>query len=206
MPKPLILVCGKPIIEHIVESLPEVIDELIIVVGYKGEMIEAYCGTEFHGKRVSYVRQVNPKAGTADALMYARDIAQGKFLVVYADDIHGSEALAAVVKTDAGMLAARSLTPEKYGVLVLEENGTLREIVEKPEIPPSNYVNIGGFVVTDEIFKIQTELSASGEYYLTDTITEYAKKYPVSVVEQGMWVPVGCPDDIKKAEAQLCPR
>jgi UDP-N-acetylglucosamine diphosphorylase / glucose-1-phosphate thymidylyltransferase / UDP-N-acetylgalactosamine diphosphorylase / glucosamine-1-phosphate N-acetyltransferase / galactosamine-1-phosphate N-acetyltransferase len=206
MPKPLVLVCGVPLIEHIVRPLPPCIDELIIVVGYKGEMIREYCGAEFLGRKVTYVEQENPKAGTADALMYARDIAKGKFLVLYADDIHGADALAEVVEKEAGMLAARSATPEKFGVLVLNDDGTLREIVEKPAVPPSNYVNIGGFVVTEDIFAIHTALSASGEYYLTDTVTEYAKTHPVTVVEQTTWIPVGSPEDIPKAEAVTCPR
>ena len=47
MPKPLVPVCGVPLIEHIVRPLPKVIDELIIVIGYKGEMIREYCGEEF---------------------------------------------------------------------------------------------------------------------------------------------------------------
>jgi bifunctional UDP-N-acetylglucosamine pyrophosphorylase/glucosamine-1-phosphate N-acetyltransferase len=206
MPKPLVPVCGVPLITHIVQSLPELIDELIIVIGYKGEMIEKYCGTEFCGKRVTYVRQENPKAGTADAFMRTREFVKGRVLVMYADDIHGKKALEEVVMNESAMLAARSDTPEKFGVLVIRPDGMLEAIVEKPEFPPSNYVNIGGFVVTDEIFDIHTNLSASGEYYLTDTITEYAKKHPVTVVEQDMWVPVGCPDDIPKAEAILCPR
>ena len=206
MPKPLVPVCGVPLIEHIVRPLPAIIDELIIVIGYKGEMIREYCGTEFHGKKVTYVQQENPKAGTADALMYAHGIAKEKFLVLYADDIHGAPALAEVVMKEAGMLAARSETPEKFGVLVLNEDGSLREIVEKPLVPPSNYVNIGGFVVTEEIFAIHTALSSSGEYYLTDTVTEYAKTHPVTVVEQAVWIPVGCPEDIPKAEAVVCAR
>lgn len=204
MPKPMVPVCGVPLIEHIVRPLPPIIDELIIVTGYKGEIIREYCGTEFLGRKVTYVEQPNPKAGTADALMYARDTAKGKFLVLYADDIHGADALEEVVKKEAGMLAARSTTPEKFGVLVLHEDGTLKEIVEKPLVPPSNYVNIGGFVVTEDIFAIHTALSASGEYYLTDTVTEYAKTRPVSVVEQTLWIPVGCPEDIPKAEQSVC--
>ncbi len=205
IPKPLIRVCGKPIIEHIVEALPPVITELIIVVSYKAEMIREYCGEEFHGKKVTYVTQPNPKAGTADALLYAKDVAKGKFLVMYADDIHGKDALATVVEMPSGMLTALSQTPEKFGVLKIKSDGTLETIIEKPEHPVSNCVNIGGFVVTDDIFAIHTELSLSGEYYLTDTVTEYASKFPVTVVEQIVWIPIGYPEDIAKAEHMLCP-
>jgi bifunctional UDP-N-acetylglucosamine pyrophosphorylase/glucosamine-1-phosphate N-acetyltransferase len=205
MPKPLLRVCGKPILEHIIEALPAAIDEIIIVTGYKGEMIREYCGEEFLGRKISYATQANPKAGTADALMCARGLAKGKFLVMYADDIHGKKALEEVIQKDAGMLAARSLTPEKFGVIALNSDGTLREIVEKPKEPPSDLVNIGGFVVTDTIFDIHTALSASGEYYLTDTVTEYSKIHPVSVVEQSLWLPIGYPHHIEEAEEKLCP-
>ncbi len=205
MPKPLIAVCGKPILEHIVEALPKQIDELVIVVGYKGEMIREFCGTRFHGRQVTYVEQANPKAGTADALMCAVGTVKGKFLVMYADDIHGKEALAKVVETEAGMLASRSDTPEKFGVLVVREDGTLKEIVEKPEVPPSNLVNIGGFVLTDEIFSIEVGLSALGEYFLTDSVTEYARRHPMTVVEQELWLPIGYPEHIEEAEKTLCP-
>jgi bifunctional UDP-N-acetylglucosamine pyrophosphorylase/glucosamine-1-phosphate N-acetyltransferase len=203
-PKPLIRVCGKPIIEYIVEALPSEVNELIIVTGYKGEMIREYCGEMFLGKKVSYRAQENPKGGTADALMQTRDIVKGRFLVMYADDIHGKEALAEVALNESGMLAARSDTPEKFGVLDVRADGTLEAIVEKPEVPPSNFVNIGGFVLTDDIFEIHTACSASGEYYLTDTVTEYARTHPVFVVEQSTWIPIGYPEDIAKAEAILC--
>jgi UDP-N-acetylglucosamine diphosphorylase / glucose-1-phosphate thymidylyltransferase / UDP-N-acetylgalactosamine diphosphorylase / glucosamine-1-phosphate N-acetyltransferase / galactosamine-1-phosphate N-acetyltransferase len=204
MPKPLIKVCGKPILEHIVDALPPEIDELVIVIGYKGEMIKEYCGTEYKGKKVTYAVQDNPKAGTADALLTARGLAKGKFLVMYADDIHGAESLAEVVKTEAGMLAARSETPEKFGVLVVNEDGTLKAIVEKPKVPPSNLVNIGGFMLTEEIFEIELHMSELGEYLLTDSVTEYALRHPVMVVEQTLWLPIGYPEHIAIAEAKLC--
>ena len=206
IPKPLLRVCGKPILEHIIEALPPSVDELIIVTGYKGEMIREYIGAEFLGKKVQYLTQENPKAGTADALMCAEGVAKGKFLVMYADDIHGKEALAKVVETSSGMLTARSATPEKFGVLVLRPDGTLEAIIEKPTNPPSNCVNIGGFVVTEDIFKFHAELSASGEYYLTDSITEYAQHCPVTVVEQPLWLPIGYPEHIAEAEAVMCPK
>ncbi len=206
MPKPLVPVCGKPILEHIVDALPAEIDELVIVVGYKAEMIQQFCGTEFKGRSVRYAVQENPKAGTADALLKARGMVSDRFLVMYADDIHGAESLAEVVRTPAGMLAARSGTPEKFGVLVLNDDGTLASIVEKPEVPPSNLVNIGGFVLTPEIFDIEIHMSELGEYLLTDSVTEYALRHPVTVVEQRLWLPIGYPEHIDLAESVLCPR
>lgn len=204
-PKPLIPICGKPLLAHIVGALPTVIDELILVVSYKADMIREVCGDTYLGKRVRYVTQENSKGGTADALWQARQLITGKFLVMYGDDIHGAPALAEVVLKDHGILSARADDPSKFGVLELNEDGTLRAIIEKPTHPSSNLVNIGGYVLTPEIFSYAAPLSSVGEYYLTDSVSAYATAYPVSVVVQDVWIPIGYPDDIEKAEAILCP-
>ena len=65
-PKPLILVCGKPVLQHIVEALPPEVDELILVVGYFKEQIKDFCGEEYLGKRVHYCEQANFAGGTGD--------------------------------------------------------------------------------------------------------------------------------------------
>ncbi len=204
-PKPLIPVCGKPILQHIIEALPEVIDELILVVGYKKEQITAFCGVTFLGKKVQYVVQDDFAGGTGAALMLARDVVHGKFLFMYGDDIHGEDALAKVVQEDHAMLGMYSETPERFGVLEQNKNGTLSQIVEKPEHPTSNLVNIGGFVVNDSIFSYAVPVSLSGELYVTDMLNAYAKDNAVKIIEQTVWLPIGYPEHIAQAEAVLCP-
>ena len=203
-PKPLIQVSGKPILEHVVRALPDEIDELILVVGYLKEQIQEVCGTEYLGRKVIYCEQENIKGGTGDALMCARDSIRGKFLFMYADDIHGKETLKKAVSCAHAILASYSDTPEKYGVLVPHTDGTLKEILEKPKGAPSNLINIGGWVINESIFKYQVPVSLSGELYVTDMLSEYAKDNPVEILEQDLWIPIGCPEDIPKAEAILC--
>jgi NDP-sugar pyrophosphorylase family protein len=58
IPKPLVLVAGKSLLEHIVAALPSAVDELIIVHGYLGEQIKAHCGEFYFGRKVTYVEQV----------------------------------------------------------------------------------------------------------------------------------------------------
>ncbi len=204
-PKPLIEICGRPLLSHIVESLPPVVDELVIVIGYKGEMIRDYCGTEFLGRKVSYVVQENPKGGTADAVFQASSLVHDTFFVLHGDDILGRDTLAEVSTKPHGMLVAKAEDPSKFGVIMMNEDGTLKTIIEKPEHPQSDLVNIGGFVLTTDIFNYKAEPSAKGERYLTDCVTAYAAEHPVSVVVENHWITVGNPDDITKAEAILCP-
>lgn len=206
-PKPLIPVCGKPLLQHVVEALPSSVDELVLIVGYLEEQIRDFCGEEYLGRKVGYVTQNNFSGGTGDALMYAKDMVQGKFMCMYADDIHGAPALQAASEEEYAILGTYSATPEHFGVLVGNEDGTLKEILEKPKNPPSNIVNIGGFVLDESIFNYEVHVSAEhGELLLTDMVTAFAKDHSVKIMSQDVWIPVGRPEDIKKAEEALCPK
>lgn len=205
-PKPLIVVCGKPILQHVVEALPQEIDELILVVGYLKEQIETFCGTEYLGKKVTYVTQENFAGGTGDALLCTRNLVQGKFMFMFADDIHGKDALAKLVTFDHAILSTHSDTPERFGVFLLNEDGTLKEVVEKPEVPPSHLISTGVFVAYPSIFEYTIHPSPSGELYATDLISQYTKDHPMQVIEQTEWLPIGYPEHIKEAESVLCPK
>ncbi len=205
-PKPLILVCGKPLLQHIVEALPAEVDEIILVVSYLEAQIRAYCGEVFCGRTVQYVTQTNPAGGTGDALKAAASLLRDRFLFMYADDIHGAAALKTVVSYPFAMLAARSDTPSQFGVLELNDDGTLKSIIEKPAVPPSNLINIGGMVLDTSVFSYNISVAETGELYVTDMVTAFAKDKPVAVVEQSLWIPVGKPVDIAAAEARLCPK
>jgi bifunctional UDP-N-acetylglucosamine pyrophosphorylase/glucosamine-1-phosphate N-acetyltransferase len=205
-PKPLIQVCGKPLLQHIVEALPEEIDEIILVVGYLEAQIRAYCGSEFCGRKVRYVTQENQAGGTGDALKKAAPLLTGRFLFMYADDIHGAAALKSVVAYPYAMLAAHSEHPEQFGVLKLNSDGTLAGIEEKPAVPPSNLINIGGMVLDTSIFSYEVPISTLNELLATDMVTAFAQDHQVAVIEQTLWIPVGKPEDIAVAEAKLCPK
>lgn len=199
-PKPLVQVNGKALLDHIVEALPSAIDELIIVAGYLEEQIRDYCGENFHGKKVIYLTQTEQK-GTAHALWLCKDLLKGRFLFMFADDLHGVRDIARVTSYTRAMLTFTTNSPEKFGIVVRHPDGTLAEMIEKPEHPPSNLASTGVMVLDDHIFEFDPyAVETKGEYYLTDVIQQYAKKYPIAVVEQDLWIPIGYPEDIAKAE------
>ena len=207
IPKPLIKICGTPLIEHVVAVLPEEVTELILVVGYLGEQIKEHCGSEYLGRKVTYVEQEDYCGGTGDALISAKAELSGRFPFMYADDIHGAAALKEAVRHPQAILAAYSDEPQNFGVLVEDDKGGLIEIVEKPEKPPTNKVNIGGLVLDKSIFDYKVDVSHEhGELFVTDMVTAYAKENFVQIVMQDMWIPVGRPEDIAKAEQILCPK
>ncbi len=198
-PKPLVSVAGKPLLEHIVSALPSSVDELIIVTGYLEEQIREHCGSKYCGRSVRYVTQKVPD-GTARALWLCKDMLKGRFLFMFADDIHGREDIARATSYSRSMLATSSNNPERFGVIVRNPDGTLYEMIEKPKHPPSNLVSTGVMVLDKNIFKFEPKTPLNGEYYLTEVVERYAKEYPIAVVEESLWISIGYPDDIAKAE------
>lgn len=204
-PKPLVKVCGKTLLDHIVEALPSAVRELVIVVGYKGDMIREHCGNEFHGRTVTYVEQTEIN-GPAKALWLCKDLIKGRFLFMFADDIHGKDDLARAVSYSRSILATTSDVPERFGVITRNPDGTIADMVEKPASPASNLVATGPMVLDDKIFFFPPEAPINNEYFMPEIIMRYKEQYPIAVVEEQLWLAVGYPEDIERAEAKLCPK
>lgn len=201
-PKPLVEVAGKPLIMHVLDALPPEIDEIILVIGYRGDMIKQALGDSYRGVPIKYVFQWMA-AGTAHALSIAFPLIKGKFLMLNADDIIGKEALEQAVKEPLAILVAHHDRPETMGVVSVNPDGTLAEIVEKPEHPTGNLINTNTLVLDQRLFSYEAPRHSTGEYYVTDPLNAMAKSLPIKVIEQPLWIPVGTPEDIPKAEACL---
>jgi len=201
-PKPLVHVAGKTLFDHVVEALPSAVTELIIVTGYLEERIRAYCGETFHGKKVTYIHQ-DTQTGPAQALWLCKNHIHGRFLLMFSDDIHGKDDLARATSYTRSMLAITSAHPERFGVIVRDADGTLSAMIEKPTHPPSNLVSTGPLVLDENIFDFPPETPINGEYFMPEILERYAKAYPVAVVEQRLWIPIGYPDDVTRAEQLL---
>lgn len=201
-PKSLVSVADKPLLDHIVAALPSAVEELIIVTGYLEEQIRDHCGSEYFGRPVTYVHQPQPQ-GTGQALWLCRDLIKGRFLFMFGDDIHGADDLAAVTAYERGMLVLQTDTPERFGIVTKHADGTMADLVEKPEHPPSNLASTGVFVFDKRIFEFEPTVKTNGEFYHTDMTREYARQYPMMVVEQETWLPIGYPEDIERAERWL---
>lgn len=197
-PKPLVEVGGKTLLDHIVSALPSSVDELVIVTGYLGNMIRDHCGEEFHGRKVTYVTQ-EEQNGTAKALWLCKDLIKGRFLFLFADDIHGKDDLARATSYTRSLLVASVPNPENFGIVVRNPDGTLGLMIEKPKNAPSNCASTGAMVLDQHIFEFEPQTPLNDEFYLTEVIERYAQEYPVAIVEQSTWIPIANPDDVANA-------
>ena len=202
-PKPMIELLGKPLLHHLFDSLPDSIDEVILVVGYKAEQIKDYFGVVFNGRRIHYVQQ-DRATGTAHALFLARPyLTRGEnFLALYADDLHDKKAMEKSLTYDRSLLVKYEEKPEKFGVVSIDKDKKVLELEEKPEKPKSNLVSIGVYVLDEKIFQYQPQMH-KGEYYMATMIGDMLKDHPIYAVESDFWIPIGYPEDLKKAEEIL---
>jgi NDP-sugar pyrophosphorylase family protein len=206
VPKPMVPIHGKPFISYLIEALKEArCSEIGVVVGYKKEMI-----IDFFKKEqidATFIEQ-KPCLGTGHAIKVCEDFVGGEnFIVVLGDNLYAPQDISAIQKNDkfnyvSGIMHEK---PEKFGVLV-EENGFLKEIKEKPTSFVGNIINTGLYKFTPEIFDVLNKIkkTAAGEYFITDAINMLAQQKKVKVYAlEDYWLDLGCCEDIENVEKFL---
>ena len=204
-PKPLLPVANKPIIVHQLEALPECVDEVIVVVGYRREMIEDYLGDSFNGIALRYVEQKEQK-GTGHALLQCKDFINEPFLAFNGDDIYHKDDLETLAGFEQGSLCTTVEDPSRFGVFLLNDKGFLDKVVEKPSEPISYLANIGAYKFTPAVFDIleETPFSSRGEIEITSAIQIIADTQDFAIQEiTGHWLSVGYPWDLLSATEVL---
>lgn len=204
MPKPMLTVLGKPLIQYTFEALPDVVDEVVVVVGYKRAQIQAFLGAEFLGKRVSYVVQ-ETMGGTGAALLLAKDaLGAGPFIATYADDIYLKSDVEKILVHTYGLLVSEVDDARPFGVVESAPDGRIVSFEEKPEHPKSNLVSTGMILIDEKVFAYDAPVHPrTGERYIVDMVMGLAHDYPVYAVPASRWIQIGYPDDLRKAERLL---
>jgi NDP-sugar pyrophosphorylase family protein len=191
IPKPLLAIQGRPILDWTIAALPPQVDRLIVVTNYLAEQIDAYLASQTHIRDWTTVRQEVPR-GTGDALRVCRPLVRSDSLMVLnGDDLYGAADLAKLAATSAGILAHPVDEPRKFGIVFRNPDGTLKELIEKPEMDGTALANIGAYVFPRKVFDIELTLSKRGEYEITEAVDVLAKAAPFHVVEATFWLPIG---------------
>lgn len=203
-PKPLLKVLGKTLLERKLDELPESIHEIIIIIGYHGEQIIESLGDQYKDKKISYVWQKELK-GTAHALWQAKDLLKGRFLVLMGDDIYCKEDIDACLKEDWAVLVKEVDFLEAGGKVVLNPDGSLKDIVEGAHHHEHNaLVNAGLYVLGPEIFDYDlVQIPGKTEYGLPQTLIPLLGKFSIKVVKSKFWLSQTAPNDLETAEKEL---
>jgi NDP-sugar pyrophosphorylase family protein len=191
IPKPLLDVQGRPILDWIIGALPPV-DRLVVVVNYLAEQIEAYLAKQTHVRNWTTVRQTEPR-GTGDALMSCKSaVNSDRVMVLNGDDLMGRADLARLAAVPMGILARPVQEPESFGILFRKPDGSLEKVVEKPKgLAPPQLANIGAYLFPKSVFGLTLPLSPRGEYEITDAVSQLSAAGRFEVVEAEYWLPIG---------------
>lgn len=192
VPKPLLPVRGRPILDWALGALPAEVDRVIVVINYLGEQIEAYLKQQTHVPRAEVVWQKEPR-GTGDALRSCRErLSGGAFLVCNGDDLFGAADLKRMARHPAAVLCAPVDEPHKFGIAYLKGDGSLERLVEKPQgLPAPQLANSGTYTFPGDVFDIELTLSPRGEYEITQYVSELAARGSVAVERASFWLPIG---------------
>lgn len=193
-PKPMLPVGGKPILEYIINKVENLVDNIYLVVKYKKDMIIDYFRD--HSK-ITFVEQ-GAIDGTGYALLSARNYLGDEFLVINGDIIFEDD-LSGILSYENAMGLVEVENPENFGVVLLDREGNVVEIEEKPKNPKSNLINGGVYKFQSDVLDILEDLEPSerGEVELTDAIKELIKERRIKGVKlKGYWNDIGRPWDL----------
>lgn len=175
-PKALMHVAGKPILAHILDELVAAgVDEVVLVVGYLGEMIEAYARERYGRLRLHFVPQGEP-LGNGHAVYVAREHLDGApVLVIFGDTIIKGD-LAGLVQGRQSLAGVKEVDdPRRLGIVELDKDGYVRKFIEKPQHPPTNLALIGVYYIRNSTALrdaldrlVREDRKVRGEYWLAD--------------------------------------
>jgi glucose-1-phosphate thymidylyltransferase len=179
IPKPLLPLANRPTMHYAFDRLKEIgADDICIVVGENESYMrkELGDGSQF-GIKLSYVRQPEAK-GLAHAVGYAKDFVNGEPFVLYLGDaiydLPFHEHVKRFLESDAACLTIVMPVedPRPYGIVTLDEQGHVKQLIEKPKEIISDLCLIGMYYFRSPLWEILPELqpSARGEYEITDAM------------------------------------
>ncbi len=198
VPKPLLPVAGKPIVQWLVEDITKVckekVEEIAFVIGDFGKAVEAQLlsiASTLGAKGSIYYQ--NEPLGTAHAILCAKDALQGKVIVAFADTLFRADFT--IDEKQEGIIWVNKIDdPRMFGVVKVNVKGVITDFIEKPQTFISDLAIIGIYYFKDgdnlkkEIqYLIDNNIREKGEFQLTNALENMKTKgtqfVPGKVVE-----------------------
>ena len=214
VPKPLVPLAGKTMIDHIFDRLlPLNPEEIICIVGYLGDQIETYV-REHYDVPTRFVVQPDMR-GQAHAIALTREFVPGDALVMFADTVFEADFSPLVDLPQQGLNGAIYVKeiddPRRFGIAMIDGQGIATQLVEKPENPQSNLALVGIYYFADmaSVYSAIDELIASGrmtkgEYYLADAVQVLIDRgQRLQTMTVPVWEDCGKPEELLQTNRYL---
>ncbi len=212
-PKPLVTVAGKPVLGHVLDMFTKlpIIDEVTFIIGYLGEQIEEYVSTAYPELPSRYIVQ-KELIGQSHAIWLAREGMTGPMLMIFVDTIIEVD-LSNLMSEEADALGWVKEVPDprRFGVADVDQDGWVRQLVEKPQDVSNNLAIVGFYyfqksedLISAIVEQMERKTQLKGEFYLVDAINimlEQGLKMRVQPIEE--WHDCGKPDTLLETNRYL---
>jgi glucose-1-phosphate thymidylyltransferase len=217
MPKQLVPVANRPVLEHCLMAIAEMgVTDIGMIVGDQAEQVKAVVGDgSALGVRVTFIPQDAPR-GLADCVRIAAGFLGDDDFVMYLGDniLIGGLAQAADEfrehRPAARILVTKVADPSQFGIAELDATGRVTQLVEKPREPRGNLAVIGVYFFTAQIHAAVAAItpSARGELEITDAIQHLVASGATVTAEEytGFWKDTGTVDDVLECNRVLLDR
>ena len=207
--KQLIPVANKPILFYAIEDVIEAgIKDIGIIVGPNKEQVMETVNNANFDAEIIFIEQDAPR-GLAHTVLISEEFISDEPFVMYLGDNILKEGIIKHAenfrkkKLDASIMLTGVNNPEEFGVAELREDGGVKQLIEKPEKPPSNLALVGIYFFNHPIHEAVKKIKPSwrNELEITDAIQwliDSGYEVAASVVN-GWWKDTGKPDDILDA-------
>ncbi|GAA2553550.1 glucose-1-phosphate thymidylyltransferase [Winogradskya consettensis] len=214
MPKQLIPVAGRPVLEHVLARVRELgVHEVGIVVGeHAGQIREAIGDGTRLGLSITYIAQDQPR-GLGHTVQVARQfLGSDDFVMYLGDNILGNDVTGVADEFRRTRVAAQLLVrkvgdPRSFGVADVGPGGRVRGLAEKPDLPVSDLAVVGVYFLTAAIHAAidAVPVSRRGELELTDALQWLVDSgVPVHASEyEGYWKDVGRIGDLLDCNSHM---
>lgn len=206
-PKPLLRVGDKPVMAYIMDDLRDLgVTEAVFITGHLKDKVEKYVKEEYPEFTAHYVEQA-VQDGTAGAVALAEPFVAEDMLIIFVDTLFDADLSIVKQLPDdvAGVIWVKEVEDyQRFGVVITDENGFMKQIVEKPSEPISKLANIGLYYIRDWrlLFEgihdiIGRKLDAGAEYFLTDAFQYMIDRGArIKTVEVEGWYDAGKPETL----------
>jgi glucose-1-phosphate thymidylyltransferase len=207
IPKPMLPIAGKPIVERLVSDLikssQEKVEDIVFIIreDFGKAVEEKLMQVAEHVGVPGHIRYQDVPLGTAHAILCATDFLSGKVIVAFADTLFRADYKIDTSK-DGIIWVQKVADPSAFGVVKMDAEGVITDFVEKPKEFVSDLAIIGiyyfkdGQYLRDEMqYLLDNNIQKGGEFWLTDAMENMKRKgskfYKGEVIE---WLDCGNKD------------
>ena len=214
-PKQLVSVAGKAVLDHVLDTFSTLPDpdgiELVNIVGYLADQTEDHLNKYYPNIKSHYVLQDDPR-GQSHAIYLAREYLNGPMLVVFVDTLLETDLSFLANETAEAVVWVKPVPdPRRFGVVVLDENNWVTQLIEKPQTMENNLAVVGFYYFKDSANllsaieeQMRRDIQFKGEYFLVDAVNimlERGLKMRIQKVD--IWLDTGTPESLLETNRYL---